>query len=239
MIAQAEGLRFAVEHYRQRKPHCSGTLIWQLNDCWPVLSWSLVDYYGFGKAGYYAVRRAYAPVLASFKQEGERASLWLTNDMRTAVADTATVTLRTFAGETLWAETVSVQAAANSNGAVWSRSLNEDEAAIDRYLAVESASGLFTANRCFFGEVKDLALPTVTPSLKLTQVNPHELAAELSADRYAYFVHLIVPHEATRFSDNYFDLAPGVVRVIHITNPELALNPGMVTLSWLDRQKPA
>ena len=52
-IAQAEGLKFGIEHFRRRKPHCSGTLVWQLNDCWPVLSWSVLDYYGFGKAGYY------------------------------------------------------------------------------------------------------------------------------------------------------------------------------------------
>ncbi len=72
MIAQAEGLKFGIEHFRRRKPHCSGTLFWQLNDCWPVLSWSVLDYYGFGKAGYYYARRAYAPVIASFKVGGRR-----------------------------------------------------------------------------------------------------------------------------------------------------------------------
>ena len=66
-MAQAEGLKFGIEHYRRRKPHCSGTLVWQLDDCWPVLSWSVLDYYGFGKAGYYYLQRAFAPVLASFK----------------------------------------------------------------------------------------------------------------------------------------------------------------------------
>jgi len=50
MISQAEGLKFALEHFRRRKPHCSGTLFWQLNDCWPGLSWSVLDYHGFGKA---------------------------------------------------------------------------------------------------------------------------------------------------------------------------------------------
>ena len=67
MIAQAEALKFGIEHFRRRKPHCSGSLVWQLNDCWPVLSWALLDYHGFGKAAYYAVRRAFAPVLASLK----------------------------------------------------------------------------------------------------------------------------------------------------------------------------
>src|SRR5207253_3871636 len=58
-------------HFRRRKPHCAGTLVWQLNDCWPVLSWALIDYHGFGKAAYHFVRRAYAPVLASFRVAAE------------------------------------------------------------------------------------------------------------------------------------------------------------------------
>jgi len=40
MIAQAEALKFGIEHFRRRKPHCSGTIVWQLNDCWPMLSWA-------------------------------------------------------------------------------------------------------------------------------------------------------------------------------------------------------
>ena len=81
MIAQAEGLKFGIEHFRRRKPHCSGTLFWQLNDCWPVLSWSVIDYYGFGKAGYFYAQRVFAPVLASFKEEADGGvSLWITND---------------------------------------------------------------------------------------------------------------------------------------------------------------
>ena len=79
-IAQAEGLKFGIEHFRRRKPHCSGTLVWQLDDCWPVLSWALLDYYGFGKAGYYSLRRAFAPVLASFRDDDGAIELWITND---------------------------------------------------------------------------------------------------------------------------------------------------------------
>ena len=73
MIAQAEALKFGIEHFRRRKPHCSGSLVWQLNDCWPVLSWALLDYHGFGKAAYYAVRRAFAPVLGLAEGRRRRA----------------------------------------------------------------------------------------------------------------------------------------------------------------------
>ena len=80
-ITQAEGLKFGVEHFRRRKPHCSGSLIWQLNDCWPGISWSLIDYYGFAKASYFYVRRAYAPVMASFKaMDDGGVELWIVND---------------------------------------------------------------------------------------------------------------------------------------------------------------
>jgi hypothetical protein len=47
---------------------------------------------------------------------------------------------------------------------------------------------------------------------------------------YAYFVHLTVPHEATRFTDNYFDLEPGARRTITVTNAQIALMPEMVTV---------
>ena len=60
-------LLFGIKQLRRRKPHCSAPLFLQLIDCWPSLSWSVLDYYGIRKAGYYYVRRAYAPILVSFK----------------------------------------------------------------------------------------------------------------------------------------------------------------------------
>ena len=50
-------LRFAIEHYRRRMFDCSGSLFWQLNDCWPCINWAVVDYDLNPKAGWY---RAYA-----------------------------------------------------------------------------------------------------------------------------------------------------------------------------------
>ena len=82
MVLQAEGIRSGVEHWRRHKERVSGTLYWQLNDVWPVTSWSSIDYYGRWKALHYAARRFYAPVLLSADQEGRQVDLHLTNDLR-------------------------------------------------------------------------------------------------------------------------------------------------------------
>lgn len=62
-LVQARTLETAIEAQRKATPYCMGTLYWQLNDCWPVTSWSTVDYYGRWKAGMYKLKELYAPLL--------------------------------------------------------------------------------------------------------------------------------------------------------------------------------
>jgi len=69
-ILQAEAVRTGVEFWRRSKACTSGTLYWQLNDCWPVASWASLDYYGRWKALHYAARRFYAPVHLSAEDCG-------------------------------------------------------------------------------------------------------------------------------------------------------------------------
>lgn len=69
-LLQAEALRYGVEHFRRNRGRCMGTVIWQLNDCWPVASWATIDYYGRWKAAQYYARRFFAPVLLSCEEEG-------------------------------------------------------------------------------------------------------------------------------------------------------------------------
>jgi beta-mannosidase len=233
MIAQAEGLKFGIEHFRRRKPHCSGTLFWQLNDCWPVLSWSVLDYYGFAKAGYYYVRRAYAPILASFKAlEDGNVELWVTNDTLGEVEGNVTVRLRTFDGDTVWEESLPVWVGANGSRPIgrWNGSKNNGQA--DRYLSVRSLEGFCPPNRHFFAAIKDLHRTPVQPEATITPSGDHELQIHLQASEYAYFVHLITPDEAACFSDNYFDLEPGESRTIVVTNEQGNLTPEMVTVGW-------
>lgn len=69
-LNQRDALRAAIEHYRG-SPFCAGTLIWQLNDCWPVQSWSVVDGSGTFKAAAFELARLYAPSLVTFQLVGD------------------------------------------------------------------------------------------------------------------------------------------------------------------------
>ncbi|HEY8943532.1 MAG TPA: hypothetical protein VIM73_04685 [Polyangiaceae bacterium] len=78
-LNQRDALRHGIEHYR-RSEFCKGSLIWQLNDCWPVQSWAVLDS-SFGyKAAAYELRRLYAPALASIEVGEDRALLWVVLD---------------------------------------------------------------------------------------------------------------------------------------------------------------
>ena len=74
-LLQADGIRYGVEHFRRNRGRCMGAVYWQLNDCWPVISWSSIDYWGRWKALHYYARRFFAPVLVSCEEES-----WMTQE---------------------------------------------------------------------------------------------------------------------------------------------------------------
>jgi beta-mannosidase len=78
-LNQRDALRFGIEHYR-RSEFCKGALIWQLNDCWPVQSWAVIDSEGDYKAAAFDLRRLYAPLLLSIEKRGDLARLWVVLD---------------------------------------------------------------------------------------------------------------------------------------------------------------
>jgi beta-mannosidase len=80
-VLQAEAMRVGVEHWRRERDRCGGALYWQLNDSWPVSSWSSIDYYGRWKALHYATRRFFNPVLLSCAIDGDQAAITVTNDI--------------------------------------------------------------------------------------------------------------------------------------------------------------
>lgn len=230
---QAEGLKFGIEHFRRRRPHCSGAVLWQLNDCWPCVSWSLIDWDGVEKASYHAVRRAFAPVLASFRADGDGRELWISNDTPTSVGDEVVVTLERLDGtvEQRWIEAVS--APPGGHAIVWRGTV---EGGPDRVLRAVSANGRFEAARHYFTPIRDLALTArAEPRTTIRRRSATELDVTLSADDWLAFVHLTSPRADLRFSDNHFDLAAGELRTIRVTGTS-PIGPGDLTVRcWNNR----
>ena len=79
-LLQAEAIRYGVEHFRRNRGRCMGCVYWQLNDCWPVASWSSIDYYCRWKALHYFAKRFFAPVLLSCEEEGALSSSMNVNE---------------------------------------------------------------------------------------------------------------------------------------------------------------
>lgn len=79
-ILQSIAIKLGVEHWRRNMQRCMGSLYWQLNDCWPVASWSSIDYYLRWKALHYAAKKFFAPVLISGTVQSDKIDLFVTND---------------------------------------------------------------------------------------------------------------------------------------------------------------
>jgi beta-mannosidase len=196
-----------------------------------VLSWALVDYHGFGKAAYHFVRRAYAPVLASFRVSAAGATqLWVTNDTAAPVRDTARVRLGRFAGPPVSEAAVDVLVAPHESRCVAEWEPGALPGGPDRYLGVSSAGGAFPPNRHFFAAIKDLDRPRAEVAHSVERTNDGRLEVTLRADVYAYFVHVATPDEHVRYSDNYLELEPGEERTITLAAPDGAPAPGDVTV---------
>ena len=80
-INQAMAIRTAVEHWRRLRPWCMGALFWQINDLWPVASWSSIDYQGRWKVLQHEAARFFSPLLVSLETNEKEVAVWATNDL--------------------------------------------------------------------------------------------------------------------------------------------------------------
>ncbi|MDB5769293.1 MAG: beta-galactosidase/beta-glucuronidase [Collimonas fungivorans] len=231
-LVQAEGLKFGIEHYRRRKPHCSGTLLWQFNDCWPGISWSLVDHSLVRKPSWYAVARAYAPVMASFKALPDgTVEMWVVNDTSGRVSIEASVAMTALDGQSVWRETIQAQAPANSSSMLWRASAGRIGDAKNNVLTVRSSS--FPANRHFFSPFKDLPLTSSAPAFDCQTDQNGGLLATVTGTSYHVLVHLDCIREGITFSDNDFDLMAGESRTLKVQLAEGKLLPSDITIRSL------
>jgi beta-mannosidase len=222
-VLQAEAVRCGVEHWRRHRDRCSGTLYWQLNDCWPVCSWASLDYFGRWKALQYAARRFYAPVLVSVEEEGARVPVWVTNDRREPFQGRVAWRLERLAGEVLKRGELRVQIPAGS-----SRKVKEFDFA--REVTADNRCGLVFVYELYShgagGPCLARGVVPFVPSkhLELTEPGLQVVLSDaggawqvkLRAKTLARFVEVALEGQSadTVWSDNFFDLPANVEHAV-------------------------
>lgn len=224
-MLQADAIRYGVEHFRRNRGRCMGAIYWQLNDCWPVASWSSIDYTERWKALHYFAKRFFAPIMISCEEEG-----WITQpgDMNHEHFKVEKSIHLNVTNETLKEENLTVRwAVRNSDGkaerqeeeavtvppmsSVWLEKVELPELDIfHEYVSYEL---------CREGEV--ISSGTVIFSLpKYFKYKNPNLSCEADGDEiivkasaYARGVEVQNEDETLILSDNYFDMNAGEARV--------------------------
>lgn len=213
MVLQAEGIRYGVEHWRRARERVSGTLIWQLNDCWPVASWSSIDYFGRWKALHYAARKFYAPILLSVEDKGERMGLCVTNDTTATWTGEVRWSLETLAGKRLEQGVEKVSAPALAMHCVrvldFSKHITEENRRQVVFIA-ELWKGAELATRQVATFVPNKHLELAAAQIE-TQVSASgkQVLIQVKTSSLARFIELELEGADVVFSDNYFDLPAG------------------------------
>ena len=225
LILQGQGMRHGIEAHRRHRPYCMGSLPWQLNDSWPVVSWSSIDYYGNWKAMHYQIRRAFAPVLVDAIKEGNNLSYYIMSDRLTDVELTLNLELMDFNGKVYRKQKVDGLLPANTSKLFYQEPVEQalagrDSATTFMHMVVKSKKGEVLSDEIYyFAHPKDQLLPKTPLQWQVKQKKGY-CEVTVKADKLARDIFIEVPVQGVRFSDNFFDLLPGQKKKVIITSPD-------------------
>lgn len=225
-LLQAQAIRYGVEHFRRYRGQCMGTVVWQLNDIWPVASWASIDYFGRWKALHYAEKRAFAPVMISCEEIGElserpypidepkeiekSARLCVCNETMEMVQGEVQWSLRNPRGEVITSGQQELMVLPLSSQWLEKLDFSEyDELGVYFSYAYVVDGEIVSEGTCLFTPPKHFAYED--PQLSIS-VNGKELT--VTAGAYAGMVEIEGVDGDVRLSDNFFDMNPGSKTVI-------------------------
>jgi len=222
-LLQARGLKIAISSHRRAIPKCMGTLFWQLNDCWPVVSWSAIDFYSEPKALYYAAKNLFYPTLLSFIENNSKVELWNVNDFFSYKNAKIKVKHIDFDGNILWDTNIyNLKIKNTSSQKVWEADIRIFK--LDKYKTnslliseIWDNDSILAKEIYYFTSPKNLTLkkPTIDISTKIISID--KAIITLQSNILAKDV-MLESVENTEFSDNFFDLLPGEPKEIIVTS---------------------
>lgn len=223
MLVQAEALKYGCEHYRRNYPYCAGSTIWQLNDCCPCQSWSMIDVDLIPKASYWYSKRFFSDVSMSLKEcSANERELWIVNNSLEEFSDSVIIKVQDFFGSVIHEEKISFSVPADCarcirhiavGGRFYPNVIIPNR--IRHYLiSAELETHKEYKENTIFGEFKDVNMPKAELSVSYVDGK-----LEIEAMNFVKFLQIIPEdYAAISIEDNYFDLLPGEKRRISLTS---------------------
>jgi len=223
-ILQAEGMRIGLESHRRSQPYCMGTLYWQLNDCWPVASWSSRDYFGNWKALHYTAQDVFAPISLSLeKTENNSFNIWAISDT-TNCTDTLLINTYSLEGKLISCSKQFIKIQAKSQLIASIPFCKDDEFIICKLKQQKAQSKVG-----FTKAIKHYVFPK--PNIQYQYIGS-QLKLKTDIPAFQLYLHGV----KGQFSDNFFSLLPGEEKIIEIETPEFNPN-NLVIWSLYDLNK--
>lgn len=213
-LLQAYGMDLAFRAQRLAKPRCMGTLYWQLNDCWPGLSWSSLDYYRQKKATHYMAMQDFATFMIQSKIENSRLITEIISDSLQDVQARLEVYILSFEGDTIKRAIQDVKLPANkvSNfelSKIHIRQFHPGQSFIHSKLTLDNR--LLAEHIDLFSKPKNIQLPK--SELNIEEIGPNQFEISSSPSIFHYSVYLSTK-EMGNFEPNFFHLLPGEKKVV-------------------------
>lgn len=219
-LLQAEAMRYGVEHWRRNRGQCMGALYWQMNDCWPVSSWSSIDYFGRWKALQYAAKRFYSPILLSVEEKGSTAKIHVTNDTTKPARIEVKWSLETIDGAVLRKSKVKTKIEGEED------KLIADLDFADEFEGDTIRQAVLVAELVVNGKPAGITMTSFVPpkhlELKAAKISVEADRDEdgaclrVSSKSAARWVYLSIPKRDVLLSDNFFDLPAGRTVTVRI-----------------------
>jgi len=226
-LNQAYCMKVGIEHFRRSMPRTMGALYWQLNDCWPVFSWSSIEFGGKWKALHYAAKRFFAPLLVSAHVPGDETigtgnavkstirevHLHAVYDGPSPVSGRLSWKLYHLDGRVLEEGSKKVSLRYGASGRV--KTLDFQKAlkahgARSIYLRIKlEAGGEVSRDTVFLTVPRLMNLPRKPITAQVKRVSDAEMEITLSSDVFQHHVEIALPGIAHHADDNYFDMEPG------------------------------
>jgi beta-mannosidase len=228
-LLQAEGIKTGIEAHRRNKPYCMGTLYWQLNDCWPVASWSGTDYYRNYKALHYFARKAYEPVVPNSYRNGDTVEFCVISDRNVRLKGTLRIRTITFDGQTVFTqdlpfrtEPLGISAKTRIPVSQLSGGKNLNSLVVITSIVADGVNA--SENILYLVKPKDLDLPEANINMRILEDSGNWII-NLTSAKLAKNVMVTWQGRAGIFSDNYFDLIPGKQVSIRLPKTLCRQNP--------------